>query len=284
MSSLDRIQMLKRMVKEQTAIEEWMKEIYTEIQDVLSLAIQRGSETTDASGDKTVTFPTAFDATPLVFLQGVDAGAKGIVLDVVSKSATQFVVKARKVTGITSGSGTAHSHSFSDSFNTSYVSAGTPSGTISSVSAGTPSGTINEVGSHRHTHLPTGTLGVASLYRTGCATGVETTTKYAATTSGGSPTQSFHAIISYSAHSLADKDHIHTFTGSTTWTSYGGEHDHTFTGSAMGTHNHTFTGSTMGTHRHSGSVSGTTGSESSHTHTVVAPVLAIDFEWFAIKA
>lgn len=284
MSSLDRIQMLKRMVKEQTAIEEWMKEIYTEIQNVLSLAIQRGSETTDASGDKTVTFPTPYAVAPLVFLQGVDAGAKGIVLDVVSKSATQFVVKARKVTGITSGSGTAHSHSFSDSFNTSYVSAGTPTGTISSMSAGTPSGTISTVPDHHHSHLPEGTLGAPSAYITGCATGIVTDVKFAATVSGGSPTQPFYALTDYNALSLPHTTHVHTFTGSITDTSSIGQHNHTFTGSAMSAHSHTFTGSAMGTHRHSGSVSGTTGTESSHTHTVAAPVLAIDFNWFAIKA
>jgi hypothetical protein len=72
--------------------------------------IQAGVATTDANGDKTVTFPTPFPSTPYVVLQGLDASAKGIVLDIVSRSASQVVVKARKTTGITSGAGGAHQH------------------------------------------------------------------------------------------------------------------------------------------------------------------------------
>lgn len=82
---------------------------------------EKGSDTTDGSGDCTVTFDEEFDDVPLVFLQGRDAAAKGIVLDIVSKSTTQFVVKARKVTGV----------AFVGAGSTSSDSAGTPSGSIS---------------------------------------------------------------------------------------------------------------------------------------------------------
>jgi len=64
--------------------------------DIISgRALVVGSDTTDASGDCTVTFPEEFDAAPKVFLQAVDADGKGITIDVISKSTTQFVVKAR---------------------------------------------------------------------------------------------------------------------------------------------------------------------------------------------
>lgn len=72
--------------------------------------MQMGATVTDASGNKTVTFSKAFPSTPKVFLQGVDAAAKGIVLDVVSVSTTQAVIKARKITEITSGAANAHRH------------------------------------------------------------------------------------------------------------------------------------------------------------------------------
>lgn len=70
--------------------------------------IQMGAGSTDGSGDATITFPTSFASTPKVFLQGKDASAKGIVLDIVSKDVNGFVVKARKITDVSSGG--AHSH------------------------------------------------------------------------------------------------------------------------------------------------------------------------------
>lgn len=233
--SIDRIHLLKKLIKEAKLIEEWQR-----------TGLQKGSDSTDANGNATVNFPTVYATTPFVFLQGVDAGAKGIVLDVVSKSTTQFVVKARKVTGITSGSGSAHSHSFSDSF------------TTSSVSAGTPSGTISEVAAHAHSvsitsGTPSATVGVYLPVYKMCGTG--------------------HSLCQHDYFALdkwvGSEMHTHSVSG--------------LTGSAGG-HNHTFTGNALPTHYHSGSVSGTTGSESSHTHGVNAPVLAIDFDWLAVKA
>lgn len=188
---------------------------------------QRGSDTTDGGGDATVTFPVEFAAPPLVFLQGVDAGAKGIVLDVVSKTTTQAVVKARKVTGITSGAGTAHSHSFSDSFNTSYISAGTPAGSIGNDDSSKETGFLI----------------------------VTTEPLWASAHEGGENDDPFSAVINTSAsHSFLYGNHIHVFSGNA-----------------------------LDTHRHTGSVSGTTGNESAHTHGVAAPALAIDFDWLAVK-
>lgn len=65
--------------------------------------VQCGSGTTDANGDATVTFGRPFAAVPCINLQGVDPLAQGIVLDVVSKSATGFTVKARRTTGLIHG-------------------------------------------------------------------------------------------------------------------------------------------------------------------------------------
>jgi len=111
----------------------------------IDVIAEKGSDATDGSGDCTVVFDEEFAEIPLVFLQAVDAVAKGIVLDVVSKSTTQFVVKARKVTGMPNQH--TFSDSDSDSFNTDSKSAGTPSGSI-----GVPSGTINAAGPiHSHT-------------------------------------------------------------------------------------------------------------------------------------
>lgn len=83
--------------------------------------LQVGNGATDASGNATITFDKEFTVAPKVFLQGLDAGAKGIVLDVVSISTTQVTVKARKVTGL------SHVHSQNN-----VGSTGSASGTTSS--------------------------------------------------------------------------------------------------------------------------------------------------------
>jgi hypothetical protein len=82
--------------------------------------IQAGSNTLDASGVKTVTFPTAFPTgvTPKIFVSSQDAANSGVILDVTAKSNTGFTVKARKVTGITSGSAGSHNHLILSGVNT----------------------------------------------------------------------------------------------------------------------------------------------------------------------
>jgi len=112
-----------------------------------------GTGQTDANGNATITFSTAFPSTPLVFVQAVDPNARGIVIDVVSVSTTGFTVKARKVTGITSDSAGDHYHSF------------TPSGSIGSAGdhyhSFTPSGSIGSAGDHYHSFTPSGSIGSA---------------------------------------------------------------------------------------------------------------------------
>jgi hypothetical protein len=113
---------------------------------------QAGSGATDASGEATVTFPRPFSSVPKVFLQGVDTSARGIVLDVVSKTTTGFTVKARKITGVNSGGGVstvdpavggvAYTHNYSDPEHTH-------GGTTSS-------------GGVDHTHSYSGTTGIPS--------------------------------------------------------------------------------------------------------------------------
>lgn len=68
--------------------------------EVGSSDYQVGTATTESDGTKTVTFPTPFKTAPRVFIQGCDGSGRGIVIDLVNISSTQFVVKARKVTSI----------------------------------------------------------------------------------------------------------------------------------------------------------------------------------------
>jgi len=220
----------------------------------LAPKIQTGSSTTDTSGNASITFTTPFPTTPKVFVQGKDASARGIVIDIVSVSQTGFTVKARKVTGITTSSSGSHSHSF------------------------TPSGTIATAGAHSHTYTPSGSISSTDLgsVTSGSPSAVITvasdpyywTTLYAATTSGGTPDTAFRAAYPTSGALAPKYDHTHSVTL--------GSHSHTFTGTqgttdSAGDHTHTFTGS-----------SGTTSSDGAHTHTVDAPVLQISFDWIAV--
>lgn len=97
---------------------------------------QKGTATTDSSGNASITFPVPFPTTPFIFIQAIDANAQGIVIDIVSKSNTGFSVKARKVTGMGTSSAGDHSHSFTPAGSVSVSS--TDLGTKTS---GTPSAT-----------------------------------------------------------------------------------------------------------------------------------------------
>ncbi len=92
--------------------------------------MKAGTSSTNSNGDATITFTSAFQSVPKIFVQATGVSS-GVVLDVVNKNSTSFTVKARKVTGITSGN---------SSPNTNSVSAGTPSGTIENT----------DLGSHYH--------------------------------------------------------------------------------------------------------------------------------------
>lgn len=142
--------------------------------------IQVGSGTTDASGDATVSFPNPYPSAPFVFLQAVDAAARGIVLDVVSKSAMGFTVKARKVTGLPTDTAIKDVHYYTAS-------------AVTSISATTGSGGV----SHSHDYSGSSTTGVPSAttavmdgyYYTSVVTGVD------ANTGGPSATTNFHGIL-----------------------------------------------------------------------------------------
>ena len=268
----------------------WSTPFWNNIPDKPAMLLEglKGTGTTDANGDASITFPVEFTTPPLVFLQSKDASARGIVLDVVSVTTTGFTVKARKVTGITTSSAGSHTHSF------------TPSGSISTAGAHshsfTPSGTISNAGSHSHSFTPSGSIsstdlgsktsGGPSATRVVADDPYLWSTLYAASSIGGTPDTAFKAASSVNrtsvatdthTHSVTLGSHSHTFTGSSGTTDSAGDHSHTFTGSSgttssAGDHSHTFTGS-----------SGTTGSAGAHTHTVDAPVLSVDFMWVAIK-
>jgi len=93
------------------------------INGISPAVITKGSDVTDASGNCTVIFDDEFDEIPYVWLQGLDAAGKGLVIDVVSRSTTQFVVKARKVTSVP----------WSDSGDTGNSGVGAPSATTTVV-------------------------------------------------------------------------------------------------------------------------------------------------------
>lgn len=146
---VESISRMKRLVKEVDRLRRW--------QQYMIDRLQVGSGTTDASGDASVTFPKPYSSAPKVFLQGVDASSRGIVLDVVSKTATGFTVKARKVTGLPTGSALKGMH-----YHTASAVTGIPTSTGSALgshshtvdphnhSIGSPSTTSVLVGMHYH--------------------------------------------------------------------------------------------------------------------------------------
>jgi hypothetical protein len=237
----------------------------------------KGTGQTDANGNATITFPIAFPSPPLVFVHAVDANARGIVIDVVSVSTTGFTVKARKVTGITSGSAGDHYHSF------------------------TPSGSIGSAGDHYHSFTPSGSIGYAGGHSHTISAVSDHSHSFSATTSLPDYTATAIYDITFqncpsghtncqlsgiSSYSVADSYHTHSASGTTG--SAGGHNHGGYTGS-VGDHSHSFTGSTgntstAGAHTHSftGSTENTS-TAGAHTHSVDAPVLSVNFVWIAIK-
>jgi hypothetical protein len=235
-----------------------------------------GTGQTDASGNATITFSTAFPSTPLVFVQAVDPNAQGIVIDVVSVSTTGFTVKARKVTGITSGSAGDHYHSF------------------------TPSGSIGSAGDHYHSFTPSGSIGYAGGHSHTISAVSDHSHSFSATTGYEDSIKGVYNFVfqdcpsghtncqlyGYTISLVADQYHRHNVSGTT---SSAGGHDHGgYTGS-VGDHSHSFTGSTGNTSTaggHTHSFTGSTGNTSTagaHTHSVDAPVLSVNFVWIAVK-
>lgn len=153
-----------------------------------------------------------------------------------------------------SGAGSTHTHSGS----AASASGGTPSGTIGAETAHThPIG--GETGAEAtHTHTQGVTGGPSALVT---LIGISLLTNaYCALTSGGSPTTSFHAIVTYGSHVFSTPTHTHT----NPTTAAGSSHSHTLpanTGKGA-IHNHTFTGSALAGHTHTITV----GSEAAHTH------------------
>jgi hypothetical protein len=219
----------------------------------------------------------------MVFLQGVDSSYRGIVLDVISKSRSGFAVVARRVTGITSGSGGVdHTHGGSGS-------TGGPSSTTSvmdgyyyasvvtdvGASTGGPSGTTS-VASDTHTH----SVGTDTGYSKGPAASL--TVYYSHTASTGEPYQGtgseywstgyriYHrhsTDIPTSAKSVASDSHTHTVSKSTADYGITGPH---FVSVASSGHTHSVSGSTGGA------------SAYSHIHSVDSPTLSVSFDWFAV--
>ena len=272
MSVIDKIHMLKKMVKEAENIVAWQEAIYTELNTLAGrFKADSVTDTTGADGKISVSFVAPFTSTPVVTVQlENDVDYYPVVT---AKSTTGFTVKMLKTyhkhsqgaTGgesshthgisFASGVGSAHRHS---NPNTSSVSAGTPSGSISGQSAGTPSGDVGNESSH--THPGGGATGEpsATVFRNSPAV---LNTDYCAETSGGPVTKSFYSIQSYLGTNIPSSTHTHN----APTTGAGSSHSHSFSGDSLPAHGHTFSGSPLGTHSHT---IGNTGYESAHTHSV----------------
>lgn len=189
------------------------------------------TDTTNASGEISVNFASAFGSTPVVIIQIENDVDYYVVLTV--KSASGFTVKILK---------TAHVHS-----NPSTNSAGSHTHT----NPNTNNGGIHDhafygdaLAGHSHSQGATG--GPSAYY--GFIGVISTKNWYCATTSGGSPTQQFYAtddvVLKYSP------THTHTHTNPNTNSASAG----TPSGGI----------SSSGSHAHS---QGSTGSSGSHSHT-----------------
>ncbi|GAI87352.1 unnamed protein product, partial [marine sediment metagenome] len=205
--------------------------------------IQVGSGATDAAGDATVTFPGGFtfSSTPKVFLQGLDAAAKGIVLDVVSKTVTGFAVKARKVTGVDSGGavgtvtpiGTAYLWGVDD-----------PGHHHTNPATGGPSTTATVASStHTHSFTPSGTVSTFTGNTAG-ATGTTDPgvggTAYTWGYEGGSDSHSHTnpntGSVGGHTHGIGSPSTASFITGGTKYTTPVASSYHTHSGTT-GTHN-----------------------------------------------
>lgn len=303
MSLLDKIHMLKKILKEAEKIVTWQEDIYTdlnvhkgnpsahharytdaEVQAIIAAKLKAGSvtDTTTAAGLISVTFAEAFASTPVVIVQIENDVDYYPVM--ISRSTTGFTVKILK---------TAHVHS---NPNTSAVSAGTPAGSIgagsahhhsnpntSAVSAGTPSGTIG--GEASHTHDMNFASGAGTSHR---HSNPQTSAVSAGTPAGSIGNEASHTHsqgVTGGPSALAYPDDNAFALRYCSETSGGpvtsqfvaidslvmvacGSETHTHTNPATGpgsSHTHSFTGSALGAHSHS---VGYSGYESSHTHAV----------------
>lgn len=289
MSLIDKIHMLKKILKEAVSIIAWQELIYTALhnihadwvvsgrfgmsrmpdmaldkimvgqgagnnpveQDIPTVSLKAGSvtDTTTAAGLISVVFAEAFASTPVVMVQ-IESDVDYYPV-MISRSTTGFTVKILK---------TAHVHS---NPNTSAVSAGTPAGTISSVSAGTPSGTIGDESSH--THNIGFASGVGGSHRHTCPsyTGYESshTHSQGATGAPSATVPCDHCVW------LGARLYAAAISGGSPTTDFLAANSVTFY--SVGSNVHTHTNPTTGagsSHRHT--IGGYTGYEFSHTHGV----------------
>jgi len=221
--------------------------------------IVSGANTTDANGDRTVTFDEEFDNVPKVLPSVIDAAGRMITIVVVSKSTTQFVVKAKilethkhKIGAIgASGAGATHSHTINTE-NQSQTSGPDMPGGTEDVAGPIHSHTVQ---AHNHGGS-TGTGGPTSTGYSAPATGTPSATQEVNVPLSG-PCELGHALCkvtsSYQVYP-ASGTHIHTVAS----------HAH-----PLGQHNHTIP--TENQSQTSGPDSGTTTVASSvHSHTVQA--------------
>ncbi|GAJ15546.1 unnamed protein product, partial [marine sediment metagenome] len=113
MNVLERINILKKMVKEANNIVSWQETIYTQL-NVLAGKTKAGNitDTTDAGGEIAVAFAEAFASTPVVVIQLV--GDVDYYSVITARNAAGFTVKILKTAHLHSqgntGAEAAHTH------------------------------------------------------------------------------------------------------------------------------------------------------------------------------
>jgi len=239
---------------------------------------EKGSDSTDGSGDCTVTFDEEFDEVPLVQITPFDASGRMIAIVVTAKSTTEFTVKAKLLethkhkVGQASATGTPPHFAISD------VSAGTPSGSISNESAHTHGIATENQSQTSGVNMPGGTETVPSTIHTHV---VGTTLSINATTVSLGYQLSFvggYTTGVQGGSGCGECDHYHGFTNAAVDLAHShGSHGHTGSGSgstgypsgtvdvASSGHSHT-----VQAHNHGG----VTYSNSGHSHTFTGNALA----------
>ncbi|PVX27282.1 MAG: hypothetical protein CW716_03110, partial [Candidatus Bathyarchaeum sp.] len=222
---------------------------------------EKGSDTTDANGEATITFGDAFDSMPLVFVQAIDASGRSIIIDVTAKSTTQFSVKA-KIAGV-------HKHKIGEAAATAGWTIG-----ISSEESHTHNyaSTTGVGSSHRHSVAGTTGLGSAHNHAYASTTGVATVSLDSTPSAVGGNTNTVAATGAGHYHGFgqnggaaADIGHSH------------GTHTHNFssyTGDES-SHTHYYSQYTSYEGSHTHNFSGTSGEGSSHGHNLTGGIPAV---------
>lgn len=293
MNVIDKIHMLKKILKEANNIVAWQEDIYTQL-NILAGKTKAGNvtDTTNVDGKILVTFATPFVSTPVVIIQL--EGDVDYYSVITARSVTGFTVKILKTahkhsqgnTGVeaahthgidfVSGAGTAHHHSNPNTSSTGShrhshsLTSGAGSAhhhtnpNTSAVSAGTPSGTISSVSAG----TPSGTVGAEALHTHGISfTSGAGSAHHHSNPTTGTPTLILGDRVLMTEPGLSAACTVAGSPGGASILSYSIEDI------PKGNHRHT-QDSTGDESTHTHSVSGTSEAGSSHSHSFTGDALA----------